>query len=98
MTLRQLCREFVIAKYRAEEDIDRDLVMAWTTAAFVRAGIDPHLRAKEMPNLKGILEQRRRGPLRQQTRLEAQATFYAIAARLGKTPKKVRLIPKHANA
>lgn len=83
--MRQLFQEFVAAKRQREEESDRDLVLAWHTAAMTRA--------KKLPDIKQLLAQRRRGPLVRQTRREAEAAFRTIANRLRQTPRKTRLIP-----
>lgn len=82
--MRQLFQEFVVAKRKREEEMDRDLVLAWHTAAMVRA--------KKLPDIKQLLAQRKRGPLVKQTRTEAEAAFRAMANRLQQTPRQTRLI------
>jgi hypothetical protein len=83
-----LFREFVIAKHQRDDEIDRDIVMAWQTAALIRS--------QKLPDLKKLLAQRKRKIVKQ-TRLEQQAAFHMIAAGMQKTPKKVRFVKATTN-
>lgn len=82
--MRQLCREFVVAKTRAIEEQERDVALAWYTANLVRA--------QKIPSLKELLRQLR--PQRKQTRREQHAIVHQLSAQLGKPLKRVRLVHK----
>ena len=82
--MRQLCREFVVARDLAREDQARDLALAWHMAALQRT--------KKMPELKTLLRQLK--PLSKQSPQEQLAAVHKIAADMGKPVKRVRIIRK----
>lgn len=82
--MRQLCREFVVARELARDEQARDLALAWHMAALQRT--------KKMPELKVLLRQLH--PLTKQQPQEQLAAVHKIAADMGKSLKRVRLIRK----
>ncbi len=82
--MRQLFREFVVAREQSRDDQARDLSLAWHMAALQRT--------KKMPELKTLLRQLR--PMTKQKPQEQMAAVRQIAAGMGKSLKRVRLIRK----
>jgi hypothetical protein len=76
--LRELYREFVVAKRRAIHDTERDLSMAWHIAAFSR---QPRL-----PDLGGMLTRVRgtQGPADLRGAVQAISEVYQLKLRKGK--------------
>jgi hypothetical protein len=83
--MRQLCREFVVARELAKNEQARDLALAWHVAALQRT--------KKMPELKTLLRQLQ--PLTKQKPQEQLAAVHKIAADMGRPLKRVRLIRKN---
>lgn len=81
--MRQLFREFVVARRRSQEESDRDLVLAWHTAAMTRA--------KKLPNIKELLSERKRGPAKRQTWQEQKAAIAMISARFKIPVQRMKL-------
>lgn len=76
MTLRQLFREFVLAKQRREEERDRDISHAWHVAAFSRQD--------KLPRLETLLVSKSQ-PSRQQTQTvsEQRTMLEALSQMIG---------------
>jgi hypothetical protein len=74
----------VVARENAKDEHARDLTLAWHMAALQRA--------KKMPELKTLLRQLQ--PFKKQTAQEQLAAVHKIAADMGKSLKRVRLIRK----
>ena len=81
MTLRQFFRELVVARRRDEAEHNRDMTLAWHTAALVRT--------KKMPALPELLI---RPVMVKQSVKEQRMVVDTIAAHLGKELRRVRLI------
>ena len=75
MTLRDVFREFVIAKERREQDQDRAMALAWHVAAFSRQ--------EKLPPLRRFLTVAHRPQTRREQRsvLENLSTQYGIPLR-----------------
>lgn len=81
LTLRQFFRELVIARRREESEHNRDMSLAWHTAAMVRC--------KKLPELRQLLIRPR---FIKQSRVEQEAIFHSLAAKVKGRPRRVRLI------
>jgi hypothetical protein len=81
LTIRQLYREFAVAKQRIDEDFDRDVRLAWSIAAFQRQ--------EKLPDLKTLLAH---GKPLSQTESDRRAVIDEFRGRHGLTSKRVRLI------
>ncbi len=86
LTFRDLVQEFVVARRQAYESHDRDMTNAWTVAAL--------MRQKELPKLDKLLVRPRR---RRQSVKEQRAAMYSLAASMGVSVKRVRIIHKDIN-
>jgi hypothetical protein len=82
LTLRELIREFVVHRRRQMERHDDEMSIAWTTAAL--------MRQEKLPKLEKLLI--RKQQMRQQTPAEQRAAMQTLAASMGTTLKKVRLV------
>ena len=86
MTIRELFREFAIAKERRANEREAALSLAWHTAAFHRV--------EKLPKLETILQKARRsGP---QTPAEQRTMIHILSDQLGIPVRRVRLIHKDA--
>lgn len=72
--MKELFREFVVAKTKREDERDRDMSLAWHTAALIRG-------TKGLPKLEQLLVKKRRQP--RQTGREQVAMWQIAAARFG---------------
>lgn len=74
MTIRELYREFVVAKRLSDERHDRDVTLAYNIAALTRG-------TKGLPKLDTLLSKRTRRE--RQSAVEQVAMWQVIAARFG---------------
>lgn len=79
--MRELYREFVIAKRKSEEEHNRDMSLAWHTAVLVRR--------KDIPDLRKLLVRPR---IRKQSHTEQWAVLHQFATKTKTRLKRVRLI------
>lgn len=84
--MRDLFREFAIAKRQQESEIERDMSLAWHAANFQRA--------EKLPPLKTVL--RKLFPGRRQSVAEQHAIIHQLAAEMKVSLKRVRFIRKDA--
>lgn len=82
--MRQLFREFVVAKRRADEESERDMVVAWNTAAMSRMD-------RKLPSIKQLLGDIRKGPAKRQSWIEQRAAIGMIAARFKIPVQRMKL-------
>jgi hypothetical protein len=83
LTIRELFREFVIAKQLREDERHRDITLAWTTAALGRQ--------KKLPELKTLLAKREVNQHGQQNVKQLGTSLKLIAEAYGlKLRKKKR--------
>ena len=81
-SLRDLCREFVVAKRKAMEHYDDLMMLAWTTAMLTRA--------KKIPALKDLLVSRKSSS-RKQSWAEQKAALSMISARFKIPVQRMKL-------
>jgi hypothetical protein len=78
--MRELFREFVVAKRTAEDKHDERMTLAWTTAALSKQ--------RKLPSLKTLLVKRRP---RQQTAGEMRTILHMLAAQYGGRLRKTKV-------
>lgn len=86
--MRELFREFVLGRREELKRAERDVALAWTTAA-----LTGRAWAGKLPKLKELL---RKVQPQGESQTERQSVFYQIAAMCGKPVGKTRLIRKDA--
>ena len=87
MTIRQLFREFVMARRREKRDQERHLSLLW-----VAADLNARASVGKLPTLKEFL--RKSKGFEPQTRREQQSVIAQMSAQLGIPLQKTRLIRK----